>query len=335
MMNHSPGHPDLERLAQLALDGVHRAYPYHLSHVMHGMENIESPSDVNPVFYGCFDWHSAVHGHWLLAYTLRHCVGSRFAQRCQESLEQSFTQEAIEVETEYLQRHPAFERPYGLAWLLMLAAELDQHDLPDARRWRELIRPLEDSAAANLMAWLPKLTHPVRSGTHPQTAFALSLVWDWAQQVNHPDMKSLIMERSSTFYGNDHDYALHLEPSGEDFLSASLGSASLMTRVLDSKDFTRWLDQAMPGLGRDFIFTPATCPDRSDGRLTHLDGLNLSRSWMLQDILHAIDGQDERQQAIHDSMMSHRVAGLDSVTSEHYEGSHWLGTFAAWMHHRS
>ena len=326
---------ELERLAKLALDGVHREFPYHLSHVFQNPTAIESPRDLTPVFHGCFDWHSAVHGHWLLAYTMRQCRGSDFARRCQETLNKSFQSDALNIEQSYLQQNPAFERPYGLAWLLMLAAELDQHDLTDASRWREAIRPLESSAARNLMTWLPKLTHPVRCGTHPQTAFALSLAWDWAQQVNHHEMASLIKERSNLFYGQDRDYALHLEPSGEDFLSPSLGPASLMTRLLSAGDFAAWLDRVMPGLGRDFHFIPAVCPDRSDGRLTHLDGLNLSRAWMLQDILHALDDDDDRQQTIHESVMAHRQAGLESVSSENYAGTHWLGTFAAWMLDRS
>ena len=328
-------HSELERLAKLALDGVHREFPYHLSHVFQNSTAIQSPSQLNPVFHGCFDWHSAVHGHWLLAHAMRRCAGSAFAQRCHDTLEQSFRLDAIEIETRYLQEHPAFERPYGLAWLLMLAAELDRHDLPDACRWREAMRPMESNAARNVMTWLPKLTHPVRCGTHPQTAFALSLIWDWAQQVNHTEMISLVKERSNTFYGKDHDYPLHLEPSGEDFLSPSLGSASLMMRLMSPEAFTVWLDQVMPTLGRDFHFMPETCADRSDGRLTHLDGLNLSRAWMLQDILQILDEDDDRREAIRNSVTAHREAGLESVSSENYAGSHWLGTFAALMLDRS
>lgn len=321
----------LEQYAQLAIDGIHREYPYHLSRLVLSPDVIESPRSMTPVFYGCFDWHSAVHGHWLLALTIRLNSGTPFAQRCQLALEKSFDDQSILIERDHLIERPGFERPYGLAWLLALVAELNRHETDHAKSWRRSLAPLESTAREHLVAWLPKLPHPIRCGTHAQTAFSMGLVWDWAQEVDDTDMISLLRSRTLDFYGEDHGYALHLEPSGEDFLSGSLGAASMMSRVLDADDFTTWIDRTMPGLAREMDLSPAVNPDPSDGRLTHLDGLNLSRAWMLWDISCNLPTDDPRQARLRGSAQKHAEKGLLAVTSEHYAGSHWLGTFAAYL----
>ncbi len=321
----------LEEYARLALDGVHREYPYHLSRLVLSPDVIESPRSMTPVFYGCFDWHSAVHGHWLLALTLRLNHGTPFAKRCQRALNQSFDDESILTERDHLIERPGFERPYGLGWLLALVAVLHQHDSEDATRWRRLLTPLESTAREHLTSWFPKLPYPIRCGTHAQTAFSMGLVWDWAQVVEDKDMLGLLQSRSMEFYGDDRDYPLHLEPSGEDFLSGSLGAASMMSRVLDVADFSTWLDRTMPGLGRKMELSTVINPDPSDGRLTHLDGLNLSRAWMLWDISGNLPADDPRQQRLKRSARAHAEKGLLTVSSEHYAGSHWLGTFAAYL----
>ena len=315
----------------LALAGVHRAFPYHFSAVLREPLSLQSPRDLTPVFFGCFDWHSAVHGHWLLALGRRICAGHALADTCEAALERSFTAAALATEADFLRAHPAFERPYGLVWILALSAELANHGDATGRRWRSWVQPLEQAAADNLATWLPKLSHPIRSGTHAQTAFALSLALDWARRIDHVDMERLLRDRALSFYKDDRDYPLHLEPSGEDFLSPSLSAASLMSRLLDDSELATWLDHALPELGRRVHLEPVDCRDRRDGRLTHLDGLNLSRAWMLADLEAALPRNDARRAALADARLTHRTAGLAAISTDEYAGSHWLGTFAAWM----
>ncbi len=322
---------ELEQYAQLALDGVHREYPYHLSRLVLSSGGIESPRSMTPVFYGCFDWHSAVHGHWLLALTLRLNPGTPFSDRCQSALNRSFDDQSILVECDHLIERPGFELPYGLAWFLALIAELHQHESVDAKSWRRSLAPLESTARGHLASWLSKLPHPIRCGTHTQTAFSMGLVWDWAHIVEDTDMLELLQSRSMDFYGDDRDYPLHLEPSGEDFLSGSLGAASMMSRVLDDTEFAAWIDRTMPGLAREMDLSPVANPDPSDERLTHLDGLNLSRAWMLCDISGSLPADDPRQERLHESVQAHAEKGHSAVSPEHYAGSHWLGTFAAYL----
>ncbi|MDG2292069.1 MAG: DUF2891 domain-containing protein [Phycisphaerales bacterium] len=326
--------PELQRFAQLALDGIDREYPYHLLHLFPEAGVVQSPRSVTPVFWGCFDWHSAVHGHWLLARSMDLLAGTEFAQQCRSALDRSLTFEGLEVEQQYVTARPGFERPYGLAWVLTLACELQLQDDEDARRWRESLRPLEHTAADHLRQWLPKLTHPNRTGTHNQTSFSMVLALDWARVMGDEHMLSLLDERGRAFFGSDHDYPLHLEPSGEDFLSASLGAAWLMSRLLDPSEFELWLDRTMPGLGRDAALGPVSPRDRSDGRLCHLDGLNLSRAWMLRDIAARLEADDVRLRPLEASAGEHQTAGLVGVSGEYYAGSHWLGTFAAYLLHR-
>ena len=305
---------DIQRFAQLALDSIGREYPYHLSRVVLSPGSIDAPRAMTPVFYGCFDWHSAVHGHWLLALAMRLMPGTEFAEQCRTALHSSLDPKAILIECEHLKQRPGFERPYGLAWLLALAAELECHQDDDARAWRTSLGPLESIARDHLASWLPKLAHPIRCGTHAQTAFAMCLIWDWSQVVGDADMASLLRSLAIDFYGDDHGYPLHLEPSGEDFLSASLGAASLMTRVYTPSELTTWLDQTMPQLARGVDLKPVTSTDPSDGRLAHLDGLNLSRAWMLYDIAGSLAADDDRQTWLLKSAKAHADQGLQAVS---------------------
>lgn len=317
---------DAEALApfvKMALDGVHRAYPYHLSLVVHGPDDLRLPRELTPVFYGCFDWHSAVHGHWLLARAARLFPDAAFAADALRALETSFDAAALEAERKHLAARPGFERPYGLAWLLQLHAEL----LRWRPEWAARLEPLAELASAHLCAWLPKLSHPNRVGTHAQTAFALGLALDWARDAEREEVRELLVERANALHGQDRDFALNLEPSGEDFLSPALGAADLMRRVLSRGDFARWLDQALP---EDLPLAPVRVTDATDGRLAHLDGLNLSRAWMLDGILDALEPTDARRswRAIRDL---HASRGLAAIDGAHYAGSHWLGSFAAYL----
>jgi hypothetical protein len=320
----------LERCAELAIGGIQREFPYHLTHVFSDRREIEAPRQIFPVFYGCFDWHSAVHGHWLLARVTRLQGACSVGSRCRELLNQQLVEGPLQIEAQLVAGHPSFERPYGLVWVLALAAELRQIDDAQGRRWHAAVAPLEEAALANLLDWLPKLSHPMRTGTHNQTAFALALMLDWAGGTGNREVGTYLVQRARDYFGEDRDYAVDLEPGGEDFLSPSLGAAWLMSRVLSQPAFTVWLDHAMPRFGRGFDFLPATVRDHRDGRLAHLDGLNISMGWMLTRIMDALPPEDDRREAIVRMAKPIVDGGFASIESQEYAGTHWLGTFAAY-----
>ena len=324
---------EIADLAQLALSCVHKEYPNHISHTLQSDSDVAPPRDLTPAFYGCLDWHSSVHGHWLLARLARLYPGSKFAESARAALSQSLTETNLLAEAQYVSAkgRRSFERPYGIAWLLQLAAELEEWDDPQVNQWREAIRPLELVLIERLTAWLPDLTYPVRSGTHSQTAFALGLALDWARVTGDQDVESLIEERVVTLYANDSDCPIHYEPSGADFLSPCLAEADLMRRVYSVDRFGHWLSQFLHiPVGDDWL-SPAFVSDRSDPHIVHLDGLNLSRAWMLAGIASALRPEDPRLQVILSAATSHREAGLEGVNPDHYAGSHWLGSFAMYL----
>jgi len=325
-----------ERFARLALDCVHREYPNKIAHVMQGDRDARPPRELTPAFYGCFDWHSAVHGHWLLARLARTFPEAPFAPAALDALERSLAPERIAAEAAYLdgEGRATFERPYGLAWLLQLAAELREWDEPLPQRWSEALRPLEQRAARSLQDWLPKLSHPIREGEHHQTAFAFGLVLDWAVVAGDGEMEELLEERIGALYLGDRDCPLDYEPSGQDFLSPCLAEADLVRRVLDPASFAAWLGAFLPGIpldGSTGWLEPARVTDRADGKLAHLDGLNLSRAWMLEGIHSGLPPGDPRRPALAAAAAAHRGAGLAAVSGEYYEGGHWLGSFAAYL----
>ena len=326
-----------ERFARLALDCVHKPYPNKISHVLQGEDDARPPRELTPAFYGCYDWHSAVHGHWLLARLARTFPDAAFATEARAALAESLTPEHIAGEVEYLEGEgrKTFERPYGLAWLLQLAAELGEwDDDPQARSWSEALAPLEDEAARRFADWLPKLAHPIRTGEHSQTAFAFGLVLDWARQRGRPESVELLEERSRALYLDDRDCPLAYEPSGQDFLSPCLAEADLVRRLLPPPVFAAWLGRFLPGipLAEDAGWLePAVVTDPTDGKLVHLDGVNLSRAWMLEGILSGLPEGDPRRPALAAAARRHRESGLAAVTGEHYEGGHWLGSFAVYL----
>lgn len=324
-----------DRFARLALDCVDREYPNHILHVLLSDDDVAPPRELTPVFFGCFDWHSAVHAHWTLVRLLRHFPEASWSQAARDVLKDHFTEHRIQGELKYLScpHRAGFERPYGLAWLLQLVMECREWQDPDAQLWAERFQPLETLAADRFTSWLPKLTHPIRSGEHSQTAFALGLVYDWACGCQDSRMIGLITERAWTFYGNDQSAPLEYEPSGHDFLSPALAEADLLRRVIPPEDFARWLDRFLPKLSHDKSnwLTPAKVTDPSDGKLAHLDGLNLSRAWMLEGIAHGLPQNDPRRENLLATSRHHAEAGLVSVTGEHYAGGHWLGSFATYL----
>src|SRR5712691_2824903 len=317
------------RFARLALYCVHREYPNKIAHAMNSDVDARPPHELTPVFYGCYDWHSAVHGHWLLARLARTFPDAPFAAPARAALDRSLTAAALAREAGYLagQGRESFERPYGLAWLLQLAAELREWRDPDAERWSRALTPLEQAAISRLGVWLPKLSRPVRSGEHSQTAFALGLMLDSARIARNEDFARLLEERIRTYYGADRSCPVDWEPSGEDFFSPCLAEADAVRRVLSRSEFARWFNAFLPILR----LTPAKVTDPADGRLAHLDGLNLSRAWMLEGIADALGKTNARQAALKSLAAEHWEAGLRSVTGEHYEGGHWLGSFAVYL----
>ena len=311
-----------ERLARLALACVHREYPNHISHAMESDSDVLPPRRLTPAFFGCFDWHSAVHAHWLLARLSRMAPEGRYAAEARAALDRSLTPRNIEIELKYVVPRPSFERPYGMAWLLQLVTELHEWDDAQAQSWRRTLRPLEVHAARVFGEWLPKLSHPVRGGLHSQTAFALGLVHDWARITGASPMLDLVERRSLAFFGADRHAPLAYELSGHDFLSPSLAEADLMRRILPPDDFRDWYT----GFLGAFELDPVMVPDHEDGHLVHLAGLNLSRAWMLEGIASVMPWEHLTEMAAR-----HRAAGLSELDALTYAGAHWLATFVGYL----
>ncbi len=324
------------RFAQLALDCVHQEYPNKISHVMDSDDDLSAPRLLTPVFFGCFDWHSSVHGHWLLVRLLRLYPQAEFAADAEAALSRSFTATAVDAEVAYMTHsgRKAFERPYGIAWFLQLMAELREWNDPRAEQWRNLLGPLENAYVRRVSEWLPNLAYPIRTGEHAQTAFAFALFLDWAKVANDLDFGALVEKSARLFYLDDRRCPLNYEPGGQDFLSPCLAEADLMRRILDSSEFSLWLEEFLPLLGEaagaDWL-PLATVTDRSDGKLAHLDGLHLSRAWALVGIASALSPQDARRAALLSAAWRQGNAGLAAVTGEFYEGGHWLGSFATYL----
>ena len=345
-----------ERFAKLALACVHKEYPNKIAHVLNSDADVKPPRELTPAFYGCYDWHSSVHGHWLLARLARTFPDASFAPEAWVALQQSLTPEHINAEVVYLKHdgNAAFERPYGLAWLMQLGAELGEiakpHDEPVGKgtmigkpggpdqeiveRLAKNLEPLERAARSRLMTWLPKLQNPIRIGEHNQTAFSMGLLIDAARSKRDWEFLTLLTNKAREFYLNDKMCPLAYEPSGEDFLSPCLGEADVMRRVLPPAEFAPWLTTFLPQIPRDGSSTwlkPAVVIDPTDPKLAHLDGLNLSRAWMLEGIASDLPPSDKRIEALRVTAKQHADVGLAHVTGEHYEGGHWLGTFAVYL----
>lgn len=326
----------MERFVRLALDCVHREYPNKIAHVLQNDTDARPPRLLTPAFHGCFDWHSAVHGHWLLARAARLHPECSFAVEARAALARRLTRGHLAAETAYLQGpgRASFERPYGLAWLLQLGSELREWNHPEALEWAAALGPLEQVAVARIRDWLPKLTRPVRTGEHSQTAFAVGLMLDWARVAGDRVFEELLSRRALDFYGKDRSCPLGYEPSGEDFLSPCLAEADLMRRLLKPDEYAEWLTGFLPHLPRDGLgdwLEPGVVSDPADGKLAHLAGLNLSRAWMLEGMAAGLPAGDARRGTLRAAAARHRDVGLTQVSGAHYEGGHWLGTFALYL----
>ena len=303
---------------------------------MNSDADVRPPRELTPAFYGCYDWHSAVHGHWLLVRLTRLFPEESYCTEARNALSKSFTPQNIAGEVQYLQGsgRETFERPYGLAWFLQLAAELFEWKDTQAQQWSTILTPLVSVTADRIKKWLPKLSHPIRSGEHSQTAFAFGLILDWARTVHDVEMEQLLISRIQNLYGMDQNCPQAYEPSGQDFLSPCLAEADLMRRVLDANRFASWLQAFLPMIPHDGSanwLPPCAVIDPADGKLAHLDGLNLSRAWMLEGIAGGLPSHDSRLSTLQTTANIHSELGIRSISEQHYEGAHWLGTFAVYL----
>jgi hypothetical protein len=315
------------RFARMALDCVHKEYPNKIAHSLNSDADVKPPRELTPAFYGCYDWHSSVHGHWLLVRLARLFPEAQFAADARRAIAQSLTPANIAQEVKYISEEGrnTFERPYGLAWLLQLAAELEEWNDPDAPKWSATLRPLAQAVTARIAAWLPKLDHPIRTGEHNNTAFAMGLMLDYARITSSAEFGRLVELRARDYYLKDRNCPLAYEPSGEDFLSPCLAEADAMRRILPQDEFARWFGEFLPRVD----LQPTQVTDVTDGKLYHLAGLNLSRAWMLDGILAKLP--NARRKPLAELATQLRQAGLDSIWSEHYEGGHWLASFAVYL----
>lgn len=325
-----------QRFAVLAIDCIRREYPSKISHVLQSGDDAQTPSELFPTFFGCYDWHSSVHGHWLIARTLKLEPNGPLSDEIRNLLSLSFTDAKLAGELEYLiaPGRNSFERPYGLAWFLQLITELDESPDPQLRKWRSSLRPLESEIVSRTKPWLRDLSYPIRSGTHNQTAFAFGLMIDYARQVNDQEFEELLVRKSLSFHAEDTDCPLHYEPSGEDFLSPCLMEADLMRRVMAPEQFSSWLREFLPNIpldGRADWLQPGIVRNAADVKLVHLDGVNLSRAWALEGIASALGEEDGRRAALMASSRLHGELGIAAVSGEHYSGGHWLASFATFL----
>ena len=318
------------RFASIALGHVTREYPNLIHHVLAGPEDVQAPRALHPIFYGSLDWHSCVHGYWTLARVLRRHPELPEAARIRALFDDAFTVPNVAGELAYLASplRATFERPYGWAWLLALQAELLRHEGEDAARWRDALAPLAAAFAARFTAFLPKAAYPVRAGTHFNTAFGIALALEYADAAD-PRLASLLRGRAAAWYADDAGCQAW-EPGGDDFLSPALIEAECMRRVLSPATFAAWFGRFLPDVERRLpatLFQPAGVSDRSDGKIAHLDGLNLSRAWCWRSIAGSLGSDDPRSALALDAAERHLAAALPHVSGE-YMGEHWLATFA-------
>ncbi len=318
--------------AEMVLKGIDTEFPNKMSIIYTDRDQIKPPQQTFAAFYGCFDWHSSVHGHWLLVRLLKMHPEMPAAARVRAALARHLTLENIRAEARFFARdeHKSFERMYGWAWYLRLVIELNNWPDADGRKWRENLRPLEELLVARTTNYLPLLTFPIRTGEHPDTGFALGQILDYARAMDLPDLEQLVVRRAKEFYLSDVDYPVQYEPSGHDFFSSCWNEADLMRRVLATEEFATWLVSFLPELPSqltDGTIVPVAVSDLTDGKLVHLAGLNLNRAWCMRAVANALPAADPLRTPLLKSSAAHLDAGLDYVNSGHYEGDHWLATF--------
>ena len=313
--------------ASLAVAGITREFPHKPDHVLNDAADALTPKAAHPAFYGCYDWHSSVHSHWMLVRVLRLFPSLNEAEAIRVLVSAQLSMENLRGELGYVMQpgRASFERPYGWAWLFKLAEEL--HAGGESKNWYEAVAPLADCFAERLMDWLPRQRHPIRTGVHSNTAFALAFGLDYAREVGNGALEKTVTRAAMQFFGGDRDAPASWEPGGNDFFSPSLIEADLMRRVLDGAAFESWLNGFLPGLDQSNLLIPVLVTDRGDPQGVHLDGLNLSRAWCLRGISAALPA---RKKLISAAEQAHLSAGLEHVKSGDFLGEHWLGTFAVY-----
>ena len=322
--------PDLAaRFAALALGHVRREYPNNLDHALASPDDARTPRDLHPIFYGSLDWHSCVHSHWMLARLLRRFPGGAVAGDIRALFDDQFTHGKVAGECAYFDRATAraFKRPYGWAWLLKLAAELALSGEP---RWSTALEPLAQRIVRRFVDFLPLAAYPVRVGTHFNTAFGLRMAADYAGVAGDAALLALLLETARRWYGGDVDCPAWGEPGGDDFQSSALIEAECMRRLLPPPEFLAWFEGFLPAIGEAApatLFQPASVSDRTDGKIAHLDGLNLSRAWCWRSLASALPPLDPRRAVMEDAAARHLAAGLPHIAGD-YMGEHWLASFA-------
>jgi hypothetical protein len=320
----------------LALKCVGREYPNKPEHVMNQADDVKSPKSLHPAFYGCYDWHSSVHGHWMLIRLLKNFPNLKESAQIRAALNANLSATNVLAEAAYMKQpnRQSFERTYGWAWLLKLAEEVHSWDDPDGDAWADNLQPLVDVIVRNYKTFLPKQNYPIRTGVHPNTAFGLAFAIDYAKAIGDRDFEKLLDERSRTYFGKDTNYPGGWEPGGEDFFSPALMEADLMRRVLKPAEFATWFEQFLPGISMSApaaLLTPAVVPDRSDPKIVHLDGLNLSRAWCMRSIVQALPTNSSSRRILSEAADKHSRAALAHVASGDYAGEHWLASFAVFL----
>ena len=318
---------------RLAISGINREFPNKPQNLHRSPADALTPRQLHPVFFGCFDWHSAVHAHWTLVRLAKRFPHHHLAPEVHVILATQLTAEKLQLETDYFtpRENHGFERMYGWAWLLRLAGELREGNVPPFRDLANNLQPLTNRLVELASDYLRRLTHPIRTGIHPDTAFALGQFLDYARTVGNSEFESIVIEAAKRFYLGDVDYPFRYEPSGEDFFSSGLNSADLMRRVLSQVEFSGWLLKFWPGLATEPSLAPVAVDHPDDGRLGHLAGLNLSRAWTLRGIALSLPADDPRRSNLLAMSTAHAAELRAAVFNGHYEGEHWLGTFAVYF----
>ena len=316
--------------ANLALSCIQKEYPNKLGQVLKDKNSLKEPKDLHPAFYGCFDWHSSVHGHWMLVRLLKIFPDLPEAPQIRKMLSTNMSAENIQGEVAYLKTaSKSWERMYGWSWLMKLSEELYDWRDSDGQQWKKNLQPLTDLMIERYIDFLPKQTYAVRTGVHPNTAFGLSFALDYAKKAKHTALENIIISRAKDYYLNDTDCPADWEPSGEDFLSACLEEAKLMSKVLSADQFEYWFKKFLPKKKMKALIHPAEVSDRSDPKLVHLDGVNLSRAWCIYGLLPYVKKKKNRK-LLTKAAEKHLNATVPYIASEYYEGTHWLASFAVY-----
>ncbi len=324
--------PLASHFAKLALKCIKQEYPNKPGQVFGSDADLKPPREIRPAFYGCFDWHSAVHGHWMLVRLMKDFPGLTEEKEIRQVIASHLTPENIQTEVKFFldSNNTSFERMYGWAWLLKLSEELYTWSDPQAKQWSAALKPLSDLLVKRYLEFLPKLNYPIRVGEHTNTAFGLAFAWDYANTKGQIELKQLIEKRVRDYYLHDKNCPAEWEPGGYDFFSPCLMEADLMGRILPAKDFQAWLKNFLPGIlagNHKLLLNPGIVSDRTDGKLVHLDGLNFNRAWCLYRLAHLVP---KHKATLFTAADRHMRASLPNIASGDYSGEHWLASFAVY-----